>query len=140
MSGWSNYSEDEKRSIIDSLPPNYREYEIDDKGSLICPLTLDFVLGDRYLQSAITKFKREVTDGFYEKRWQNQAKQAMQERREGKFDDYLKEHVEEMFGEEKDGDGDDVDKADEDELAFSSDGEWKDKEDKRTRKTAQGTK
>lgn len=100
MSGWDDsYDETEKRSIIDSLPERYRIYEVDDDtGKLKCPITMEFVLEDPHFKAGISKFKSNVEDGFFESRWQKQATTAMQERRQGKFDQYLKEHVEEVFG------------------------------------------
>jgi hypothetical protein len=119
-SGDDDYTEGEKRAIIESLPPAYRKHETDEQGHLKCPLSSEFVLEDSFLRSAVNKFKIDVSDG-----WQNEAKRAMQERREGKFDAYLTEYAEETFGE---GNGpDDIGNLT-DELAMSSDGEWKAKE------------
>ena len=102
ISGWNadaeTYTEAEKRSIIDSLPPAHRKYETDQKGQLKCPLSTDFVLNDLFIKAATQQFKNDVGDGYYEKSWQNQASKAMQERREGRFDAYLREHAEECFG------------------------------------------
>ena len=98
ISGFDSYSEEEKRGIIDSLPPAYRQYNIDTHGKLECPITVGFVMGDSFLKRAISKFKTDVDDGYYDPAWQTKARKAVQERREGKFDDYLKQHVEEMFG------------------------------------------
>jgi len=99
ISGWDeNYTQDEKRSIIDSLPPQYRKYDVDSNGSLICPISIDFVLDDSYIRAAIAKFTKNMTEGFYEKIWQTRAKKAMQERRDGKFDEYLQGYTEEIFG------------------------------------------
>lgn len=39
-----------------------------------------------------------MSEGFYDPVWQNKARLAMQERHDGKFDDYLKHHIEDMFG------------------------------------------
>src|ERR1700754_2132777 len=99
ISGWADhYTQDERRSIIDSLPPQYRKYEIDSDGGLVCPVSIDFVLEDSYIRAAIPKFAKDMGEGFYEKGWQNQAKNAMKERRDGKFDEYLRGHTEEVFG------------------------------------------
>ncbi|OAP57848.1 hypothetical protein AYL99_08586 [Fonsecaea erecta] len=128
VSGWTaapdSYTETEKRSIIDSLPPRYRKYEVDDEGRLKCPLSVDFVLDDPYVRAAVHKFKRDVSEGFYEKSWQNQARKAMQERRDGKFDPYLQEQTEESFGDPgPDGQGETADEDIHPEVD-SSDGDW----------------
>jgi hypothetical protein len=102
ISGWNvaseTYTEAEKRSLIDSLPLAYRKYELDDEGRLKCPLPTDFVLDDPYIKAATQRFKNDITDGYYEKTWQNQARRAMHDRRDGKFDAFLQEHVEATFG------------------------------------------
>ena len=135
ISGWNSgnetYTEAEKRSIIDSLPPAYQRYEADDVGQLKCPLTTGFVLDDPYIKAATQKLKDDITDGYYEKSWLNQAKKAMQERQAGGFASYLEEHAEETFGES----GLDRDEAVEGSVdggINSSDGEWSEK------KTAKG--
>ena len=98
ISGFDSYTEDEKRGIIDSLPPSYRHYNVDEEGKLPCPITTDFVMSDPFLKRGISKFKNDVEEGYHDPAWQTKARKAMQERREGKFDEYLKQHVEEMFG------------------------------------------
>ncbi len=135
ISGWNSgnetYTDAEKRSMINSLPPAYQKYEVDDAGQLRCPLTTDFVQDDPYIKAAMQKLKDDITDGHYEKSWQNQAKRAMQERQDGEFEIYLQEHAEENFGEPS---------LDRDEAVEglriagenSSDGEWGEK------KTAKG--
>jgi Asx homology domain len=98
ISGFDSYSEEEKRGIIDSLPPPYRHYNVDSAGKLECPITTDFVMTDPFLKRATSKFKSDVDEGSYDPTWQTKARKAMQERREGQFDDYLEQHVDEMFG------------------------------------------
>ncbi|KEF51258.1 uncharacterized protein A1O9_12608 [Exophiala aquamarina CBS 119918] len=99
ISAWDEkYDEAQKRAIIDSLPRPYRKYEFDGSGHLICPVSTGFLLEDPYFKSAIQKFKTNLIDGLYEKGWQNQARTAMQERSEGKFDTYLREKAECEFG------------------------------------------
>lgn len=99
ISAWDgNYDEAQKRAIIDSLPRQYRKYEVDGSGHLIRPVSTDFLLEDPYFKSAILKFKANLNDGLYEKGWQNLARKAMQERSEGKFDTYLREKAEGEFG------------------------------------------
>ena len=99
IADWSEkYDEDEKRGIIDSFPPRYRKYEVDESGKLVCPITPKFMRDDPYIKKACEKFKDDIREGFYEKSWQREAEQAMQERREGKFDVYLQEKIQHDFG------------------------------------------
>ena len=96
---WHEYSEDEKRRFIDLFPPAYRKYSLDTDGRLQCPVDVDFVKNDNYIKTAVASFKRDVESGFWDEKWQEQARKAMKERREGKFDGYLRDHTEELFGE-----------------------------------------
>ena len=98
ISGFDGYTEDEKRGIIDSLPASYRQYNLDESGKLLCPITTDCVLSDSFVKRGVSKFVNDVEEGYYDPAWQTRARKAMQERREGKFDEYSKQHVEEMFG------------------------------------------
>lgn len=99
MSRWDiNYTEEEKRGIIDRLPAPYRTYELNECGLLKCPLSDEFVRDESRLKNAVARFKNEVAQGLYEKGWQKQATRAGQERSQGKFDSYLMEHIEETFG------------------------------------------
>jgi hypothetical protein len=98
MSGFDSYSEAEKHAIIDVLPEPYRKYNLTAENKLECPLSLDFVMSDPFLKRAISKFKNDVSEGYYDPTWQSKARVAMQERRDGVFDEYLKRHVEKMFG------------------------------------------
>lgn len=69
------------------------------------PLPPSFCSDDPYLKRSIARFKRELSDGYYTKVWQDKAKRAHEERMDGKFDEYLTEHAEEMFlDEEEEGD------------------------------------
>jgi hypothetical protein len=102
---WSQYSETEKRKLIDLFPIAYRKYHTDGNGKLECPVTLEFLQSDTYVKTGVARFKRDVEAGCWEPKWQEQAKMAMQERKEGKFDEYLKEHAEQCFGDEAAEDG-----------------------------------
>lgn len=97
---WAQYTDEERRSLVDSFPPAYRRHEVESEGRLECPVTVSFVQNDGYLKAAIARFKRDVELGFWEESWRAQARRAMKDRTEGKFDQYLTEHAEEMFGEE----------------------------------------
>lgn len=66
--------------------------------TLPAPITPKFIADDLYIKHAIARFKRDVRDGYYEKAWQDRADKARQERAEGKFDQYVLEHADEIFG------------------------------------------
>ena len=67
------------------------------------PLSPTFFCGDPYLKRAIARFKRELSDGYYTKVWQDKAKRAHDERMDGNFDEYLAEHAEGLFPDEGEG-------------------------------------
>ena len=93
------------------------------------PLQPAFCSDDQYLKRSIARFKRELSDGYYTKVWQDKAKRAHDERMEGIFDDYLDEHAEEIFLEGVKGEGDKLD-----ELAYrSEDGEYRESSGRNTK-------
>lgn len=99
MTGWDNYTVDEQREIIDTLPEARRFYiDNPETGKLACPLDAEFLATDTYLKRAISRFKTDVSDGNYTASWQHKARQAMTERSEGRFDEYMKQHTEDLFG------------------------------------------
>lgn len=114
---WCSYSEQEKRQLIDLFPAAYRSYNVDAQGKLECPVSTEFLQSDTYVKAGVARFKRDVEAGCWEMKWQEQARKAMQERNEGKFDEYLKEHAEDCFGEDAEH------QADEDEVQSGSDWE-----------------
>lgn len=115
---WSQYSEEEKRMLIDLFPVAYRNYNVDLEGRLECPVSVEFLRSDSFVKAGLARFKRDVKDGYWGAKWQNQARKAMQERNQGRFDDYLKGHVEEYFGEEL------GDEAEEDEHCSVTESDW----------------
>ncbi|KAJ9651332.1 hypothetical protein H2198_009366 [Neophaeococcomyces mojaviensis] len=144
---WESYTEEEKKAIIQTLPPSRqprnspfeghndtslhmnetprlekpstsKPIEHDERPPAIPPLSPTFISSDTYLKRAVARFKRDVSEGYYEKTWQDKAKKAHKERQEGKFDAYLEQHIEEIFVEDED--GNDEDHADE----LGSDGEY----------------
>jgi len=104
------YAEDTSREAggnssgktIDEAHTSSRQHRDQDWASYMAPpLEPTFCLDDPYLKRSIARFKRELSDGYYTKVWQDKAKRAHEERMEGKFDEYLAEHAEEMFVEEE---------------------------------------
>jgi hypothetical protein len=99
VTGWDNYTIDEQREIINTLPKS-RRFHIENPatGKLTCPLDAGFVANDAHLKRATLRFTDDVAEGHYTPSWQIKARQAMQERAEGRFDEYLKQHAEDRFG------------------------------------------
>ncbi len=91
-------SEDKKRGLIDAFPPTYRFHNMDETGKLKCPISEEFVENDKIIKRDVARFKRDVEAGFYVKKWQEQGNRAMKERAEGQFDDYIKQHADDNFG------------------------------------------
>lgn len=116
LTSWSEYTEPQKQQIISSLPPAYQVRNIDADGNLECPLSMDFIREDPYLREGIEKFKRDVSEGYFDPTWRRNAMIAMREREEGKFDEYLHEKVEAEFGE--------VVLEEDDDASSESDKEW----------------
>ena len=102
---WSEYTEAEKRNLIDLLPAAYRNYNVNGAdGRLECPVSIAFLQSDAYVRAGVARFKRDVEAGCWEARWQEQARKARAERQEGEFDEFLKDRAEEWFGEDDGGD------------------------------------
>jgi hypothetical protein len=99
ITGWDNYTIDEQRQIIENLPPS-RRFQISnpETGKLTCPIDADLVANDPHLKRAVTRFTTDVSNGNYTPSWQEKARQAMKERAEGRFDEYMKQHTEDRFG------------------------------------------
>jgi hypothetical protein len=53
---------------------------------------------DPYLKRATAKFRDDLEEGFYDPSWQKRATKAGEERREGKFEDFVKQQMEDRFG------------------------------------------
>lgn len=98
---WLSMTEDRKRNLINTFPPAYRNYDTDEAGKLKCPISAEFVANDSIIKRDVARFKRDVEAGFYVKKWQEEGKLAMKERVKGEFDEYLKQHAEDNFGEMK---------------------------------------
>ena len=126
--GWDDkYDDEERRAIISAFPPKFQIYNVDPvSGKLQCPIDTGLVLDNPTLKQAVAKVRDEIKDGYHEVTWLNQAQKATQQRQSGVFDEYLKQHAEELFGDSptqgsttdnhaEDGEEDDV---------MTSDGEW----------------
>jgi Asx homology domain len=95
---WSSMAEDKKRHFIDTFPPAYRIYTMDENGNLECPISEEFARNDNIIKRDVARFKRDIEAGFYLKKWQQEGRKAMTERAEGSFDVYIKQHADDNFG------------------------------------------
>lgn len=103
VTGWDSYDLEEQRGIINTLPADRRFFVLNpETNKFTCPLAVDFVATDPHLKRATIRFKRDLDNGFYTQTWQRQSRQAMKDRAEGRFDDYLKQHIEDTFGDGQD--------------------------------------
>lgn len=124
----------EPNSTAPALPsdPTPNLYELSNP-----PINSSDVAADPYIRRATARFKRDLADGYYEKAWQDRARRAHQDRMQGKLDDYVEKHTEEMFCR----DNEDSETRSEDELAQQSeDGEYVDKVYRRSGGTARPRK
>ena len=104
LSLWDqDYTEQEKHILIGSLPRAFRSYQPNQDGNLTCPFTMESAYSNFYLNAGRSKFLEDIGAGHYEKRWQNKARRAMQERKRGDFADHLHRRAEAMFGEASNG-------------------------------------
>ena len=97
---WAQYSKEEKANIIELLPDPYHKCDTDQEGKLRSPLGMEFLQEDTYVRAAVMRFERDMKDGFWEQGWRQQAQRANEMKLEGRFDDYLRNRLEELFGEE----------------------------------------
>lgn len=108
-----------RQALIDTL----RQQDVQSHDTSRTPLTASNVREDSYVKRAVAKFKRDLGDGYYEKTWQDKARRAHQERMEGRFDDYVRQHAEGMF-EDDDSHGDNDGNEQGDLSQVSEDGEY----------------
>lgn len=102
ITGWNNYTAEEQREIINTLPLTRRTYDLDpETGKLSCPLNADFVVTDAHLKRAVSRFQTDISEGNYTTSWQKKARQAMKERAEGRFDEYVRQHADDRFGDDE---------------------------------------
>lgn len=154
MDKWQTYTDEERARIIKCLPPSQKlkhdtsSNEESRNGNLshsekthstdgpihpnVCPDIVDLIpldtskiATDTYIKRAVARYQRDLGDGYYEKSWLDKASRAHQERMDGKFDDYLKQHAEDIFEDSGSLDGNGQDEAD-DLAQVSEDGEYMD--------------
>lgn len=67
----------------------------------IPPLPEEFLRYDNNWRSALRNFQSDLEAGRYMPEWQKQAKQAVKERAEGKFDDFKEREFEAFWGQKQ---------------------------------------
>ncbi|EED19297.1 conserved hypothetical protein [Talaromyces stipitatus ATCC 10500] len=101
---WECLEEDEKRELLSRLPAHIHpnpDPDPDDPESKIPPLPESFLRYDNNWRAALRNFQSDLESGRYKPDWQKQAKQAVQERAQGKFDDYKEREFEQFWGQKQ---------------------------------------
>lgn len=107
---WPNLSPETQQRLLDALPEQVsaqlkgnggqqREPMADGNESLpiTCPISASFVKEDHVIRRDVARFKRDIADGNYRKRWQQDGQKAMKEREMGCFDTFIQEKAEKDF-------------------------------------------
>ncbi|OKL63487.1 hypothetical protein UA08_01413 [Talaromyces atroroseus] len=101
---WEYLEEDEKRELISLLPSHIHpnpDPDPEDPDSKIPPLPESFLRYDNNWRAALRNFQYDLESGRYKPDWQRQARRAVQERAEGKFDDYKEREFEQFWGQKQ---------------------------------------
>ncbi|RAO65011.1 uncharacterized protein BHQ10_001023 [Talaromyces amestolkiae] len=101
---WECLEEDEKRELLSLLPAHIHpnpDPDPNDPEAKIPPLPETFLRYDNNWRAALRNFQSDLESGRYRPDWQRQAKQAVQERAQGKFDDYKEQEFEQFWGQKQ---------------------------------------
>ncbi|QGA12613.1 hypothetical protein EYB26_000257 [Talaromyces marneffei] len=101
---WECLEEDEKRELISLLPAHIHPNPDPDPNNpeaKIPPLPESFLRYDNNWRAALRNFQSDLEAGRYRPDWQRQAKQAVQERAQGKFDDFKEREFEQFWGQKQ---------------------------------------
>lgn len=95
---WAQYSNEERESILKTLPSKRQSHTTDHSAGLNePPLPFKFINSDPYFKRALARFTHDVELGYYEKTWQVKARKAQNDRYHGQFDTFLQEHAQDAF-------------------------------------------
>lgn len=86
------------------LPPHIHpnpDPDPNDPEAEISPLPESFLRYDNNWRAALRNFQSDLESGRYRPDWQRQAKQAVQERAQGKFDDFKEREFEQFWGQKQ---------------------------------------
>jgi Asx homology domain len=103
---WTCLDEDEKKEILALLPdhvcpdPNLGP-EPGDSDAKISPLPESFLRYDNNWRYGVRQFQIDLESGRHDPEWLRQASQAMEERAQGKFDQFKEEQYEEFWGQKQ---------------------------------------
>lgn len=101
---WECLEEDEKRELLSLLPAHIHpnpDPDPNDPEAKIPPLPESFLRYDNNWRAALRNFQYDLESGRYRPDWQRQAKQAVQERAQGKFDDFKEQEFEQFWGQKQ---------------------------------------
>ncbi|EEP78687.1 predicted protein [Uncinocarpus reesii 1704] len=101
---WNCLEEEEKREILSLLPDTAHpdpHGNPEDPDSKIPPLPHEFLRYSIPWRDAVRQFQVDLQNGRYDPEWQRQARQAVKERAEGKFDNWKEEQFEQFWGQKQ---------------------------------------
>lgn len=101
---WECLEEEEKRELLSLLPGHIHpnpDPDPDNPDAKIPPLPERFLRYDNNWRAALRHFQNDLESGRYKPEWQRQARQAVRERAEGKFDDFKEREFEQFWGQKQ---------------------------------------
>ena len=123
---WATLSADTQHRLVSTFPVKYRIYEYEEAPDtakhgldfretqaaassesipkpgtkkLKCPLSAEFIAEDEVVRRDVARFKRDVEEGYYLRKWQDEGERAMGLRVSGGFDAFIAAKAEREFGE-----------------------------------------
>ncbi|OGM50173.1 hypothetical protein ABOM_001182 [Aspergillus bombycis] len=101
---WNCLEEPEKREILDLLPEDLHpnpDPSPDDPDTQIPPLPEEFLRYSNNWRDGIRHFQLDLQNGRYDPVWLREAEEAMQQRADGKFDNFKEEEFEQFWGQKQ---------------------------------------
>ncbi|QKX57087.1 uncharacterized protein TRUGW13939_04195 [Talaromyces rugulosus] len=101
---WECLDEEEKKHLLSLLPTHIHpnpDPDPDNPDAKIPALPDDFLRYDNNWRGALRNFQSDLESGRYKPAWQRQAKQAVQDRAEGKYDDFKEREFEQFWGQKQ---------------------------------------
>ncbi|PCH05173.1 Hypothetical protein PENO1_023930 [Penicillium occitanis (nom. inval.)] len=101
---WECLEEDEKRELLSLLPAHIHpnpDPDPNDPEAKIPPIPESFLRYETSWRTALRNFQSDLESGRYRPDWQRQAKEAVQERAQGKFDDFKEQEFEQFWGQKQ---------------------------------------
>ncbi|CRG86257.1 hypothetical protein PISL3812_03260 [Talaromyces islandicus] len=101
---WECLDEEEKKHLISLLPAHIHpnpDPDPDNPDAKIPALPDDFLRYDNNWRGALRNFQSDLEAGRYKPTWQRQARQAVKDRAEGKYDDFKEREFEQFWGQKQ---------------------------------------